>query len=107
MALPELTLPATVARRVMGMDGTVQCAAQPTGGSNVAVCVALKGAESVSSLHPDALAAGAGKTGQERKKRRENRDTHDDSRRLEEAPRAGFEPTTPGLGSTGRFGPFA
>jgi hypothetical protein len=33
------------------------------------------------------------------KKSRENRGFRDDSRRVERVPRAGFEPTTPGLGN--------
>jgi integrase len=93
-ALPDLTLPDS---GLLLASGTTDAAGSTV--SSVAVYVALSGAESVSSMHRSALATSVDGIGQERKKRRENRDSRDGSRRLDEIPRAGFEPTTPGLGN--------
>jgi Phage integrase family len=99
-ALPELTrpeIPAACASAAAGGGGLTD--PPPRVGKNVAVYVARKGAESVSSVPPDAPKTGGSDDRQECKKRRESRGSGDDSRRFAEVPRAGFEPTTPGLGN--------
>src|SRR5262245_45863840 len=89
-ALPDLSAMKAAELRATGTDD---------GQNRVACCVAFSGAETSNSVRDDSPKASTDRDDQERHKRRENHGIHDDSRRPERVPRAGFEPTTPGLGN--------
>ena len=96
-ALPDLSTPAS---RELQATGTSDAIANADPSANRVACyVAFSDSEMSNSVRDDAPEASVDDKVQERKKRSENRDLRDDSRRVEQVPRAGFEPTTPGLGN--------
>ena len=96
-ALPDLSIAAADELRATGTTDAVPVS--DDGPTRVACYVAFSDSEMSNSVRDDAPKASAGDESQERKKRRENRDSRTESRQFEQVPRAGFEPTTPGLGN--------